>query len=172
MDYEICCNYLDNGLDIPIGSLVNYMLEEFPDSCFAYNWGENNNMAWDDSLIIVNAYKVFRYEVLGWCGCGTPEKADEAVEVFLEAFGVRKKDKAFGVNLLDYDKRHSILEKYFGTSNVYDNILFLCFAYTMDAAGLTEHGTSIGGAWTSDRGRIYLWILNKMKEIGRCDLEG
>lgn len=161
LDFEICYNYLDKGLDIPIGSLVNYILEEFPDSCFTHNWGSNNDLRLDDNLIIVNAYNVFRYEVLKWCGCGTPEVADELVRNFLR------------INVSDnLNNRHSQMESLFGTSNIYDNTLLLCFAYTMDAAGLTEHGSGIGGAWTSDRGKIYLWILDKMNEIGGYDIEG
>lgn len=70
-----------------------------------------------------------------------------------------------------WDNRSDILEIHFGVTSIYNNPLLLCLAYTMDAAEFTEHGTGIGGAWLSDRGKIYLWLLNKMKEIGGYDLE-
>lgn len=158
IEHEICTEFLDQGKDIPIGSLVKYMLEAFSDSCFSINYGKNNNCRWSDELIIVNAYKVFRYEVLGWCGCGDVKGSDDTVRYFLTAMN-------------GWDNRSDILEIHFGVTSVYNNPLLLCLAYTMDAAEFTEHGTGIGGAWLSDRGKIYLWVLNKMKEIGGYDLE-
>lgn len=157
IEYQISTEFIDQGKDIPIGSLVKYMLEVFPDSCFSYNWGKDNDNRWDDNLIIVNAYQVFRYEILDWCGCGDVEGSDDAVRYFLTAMN-------------GYDKRADILEINFGTKSIYNNPLLLCLAYTMDAAGFTEHGSGIGGAWLEPRGKIYLWILNKMKEIKGYDL--
>lgn len=158
IEYQICTEFLDQGKDIPIGSLVKYMLEVFSDSCFSTNYGKNNDFRWSDELIIKNAYDVFRYEVLGWCGCGDVKGSDDTVRYFLTAMN-------------GWDNRSDILEIHFGVTSVYNNPLLLCLAYTMDAAEFTEHGTGIGGAWLSDRGKIYLWLLNKMKEIGGYDLE-
>ena len=88
----------------------------------------------------------FYYERLNWCGCGNPEEAQTAILNFLDAHE-------------EFDNREEKLKKYFGFKYVYDNPLLLCFAYTMDAAGFTEHGTSIGGAWLTEDGEDYLYCL-------------
>jgi len=94
----------------------------------------------------------FYYERLNWCGCGTPEDAREAVCKFLDAHR-------------DYDHKKEKLKEYFGVESVYDEPLLLCLAYTMDAAGFTEHGTSIAGAWLTEDGKDYLYCLEmKMEE--------
>ena len=53
----------------------------------------------------------------------------------------------------------------FGVESVYDNELLLCFAYAMDAAEFTEHGSSIGGAWITEEGEMFLWLLEQNKEL-------
>lgn len=80
IESEIVENYIDKSQDIPIGLLINYFLEEFPDSCK----GSFKN-ALSNEEILEEMYDVFRYEVLKWCGCGIVEASDAAVYKFLYA---------------------------------------------------------------------------------------
>ena len=148
IESEIVENYIDKSQDIPIGLLINYFLEEFPDSCFVENYNGGFKSVWNNEEILEEMYNVFRYEVLKWCGCGIVEASDAAVYKFLYAH-------------LGWDDRKKILKAYFGFENIYDSVLLHCLAYCMDAAGFTEHGTSVAGAWTESRGKIYMYLLEK-----------
>ena len=65
----------------------------------------------------------------------------------------------------NWERRKERLCEKFGVDNVYDNNLLLCLAYTLDAAELTEHGSSIGGAWLTEEGRMFLWLLEQNEEL-------
>ena len=53
----------------------------------------------------------------------------------------------------------------FGVESIYDNPLLLALAYSMDAAGFTEHGSSIGGAWLTPEGEMFLLVLQNNNEV-------
>ena len=94
--------------------------------------------------------KYFHYWKLNWCGCGTPYKAVETVGKFLRCLEAR-----------GLEDRREELEKAFGAKSIYENDLLLCLAYTMDAAGLTEHGSSIAWAWLTQAGEDFLYAINE-----------
>ena len=77
---KICSEFTDQGQDIPVRSIVKYLTEYCPDSCFATNY--KNNYPFDD--YDEELYSYFRYEVLHWCGCRSPEEADQEVSKYLE----------------------------------------------------------------------------------------
>lgn len=61
----------------------------------------------------------------------------------------------------DGPKRSEKYMEHFSVKNVYENSLLLCLAYAMDAAGFTEHGSSISNAWLTDEGKMFLEVLQK-----------
>lgn len=168
IEREIVTEFLDQGKDIPEGSIVNYLTKCFPDSCFAYNYEHCNNNFYDD--INEELYKYFRFEVLNWCGCGAPEEADKQVVKYLNLIDIPWRDKydTYLENIKDHNRKSEeskkMCKEYFDCESIYDNPLLLCLAYSMDSAGFTEHGSSIGGAWIEDRGRIYRYAIMKHLE--------
>lgn len=44
------------------------------------------------------------------------------------------------------------------------NELLLCLDYALDAAGFTDHGSSIGGAWITKKREMFLNILISRKD--------
>jgi len=161
IEREIVTEFLDKNKDIPEGSIVNYLTKCFPNSCFAYNYEQCNNKFYND--INEELYSYFRFEVLKWCACGSPEEADKQVVKYLNLIDIpwRDKDKTFNEK---YAESKKMCKEYFDCESVYNNPLLLCLAYSMDAAGFTEHGSSIGGAWIEDRGRIYRYAIMKHLE--------
>ena len=161
----IVSEFLNQGKDIPEGTITKYLTECFPDSCFARNYADYKSAFYED--INEELYNYFRYEVLNWCGCGSPEKADKQVVKYLNLIDIPWRDKYDTAleNLKDFDRKYAeykkLCKEYFGCESIYDNPLLLCLAYTMDAAGFSEHGSSIGGAWITDRGRIYRYAIMK-----------
>lgn len=111
---------------------------------------KNNYFEEDETRKELAIIKYYHYWKLNWCGCGMPYQAVETVGKFLRCL---EKDEV--------DERKEAMEKAFGTRSVYDNELLLCLAYTMDAAGLTDHGSSIGWAWLTQDGKDFLYAINE-----------
>lgn len=131
-----------------VNEIKDYIIKTYPDSCLAYNY----NSSYFEELLIEECEDFFYYEKLNWCGCGYPDEAKSVIRDYLEVV-----NKKFDNDADFYDK--------FGVKYVYDDKLLLCLAYTIDAAGFTEHGTSIGGAWLTDEGKMLLWLLQQNKDI-------
>jgi hypothetical protein len=112
----------------------------------------------DDSCKELSIIKYFYYWKLNWCGCGTPYEAVETVGKFLRCM----KEK-------EVEARGNMMKKAFGVKNVYDNKLLLCLAYTMDAAGFTEHGSSIGWAWLTQDGEDFLYAIDEATKNDTLD---
>ena len=125
-------------------TIRNYIVKKYPESCFALNKETEHE----------DCIGFFYYEKLKWCGCGRPEDALEAVRKLLKCHE-------------NFDDREERFKQNFGegVKSVYDNELLLCLAYTLDAAGLTEHGGGIGGAWLTDEGEMLLWLLENKPDL-------
>lgn len=128
--------------------IKDHIIKTYPESCLAYNY----NDSYYEELLIEECEDFFYYEKLHWCGCGDPDAAKEVIRDYLEVV-----NKKFDSDADFYDK--------FGVKYVYDDKLLLCLAYTLDAAGFTDHGSSIGGAWLTDEGKMFLWLLEQNKDI-------
>ena len=132
-----------------INEIKDYIINKYPDSCLAYNY----NSSYYEELLIEECENFFYYEKLNWCGCGDPDRAKKVVRDYLEVVN----DK--------FDSNTDFYEK-FGVKYVYDDKLLLCLAQTLDAAGFTDHGTSISGAWLTNEGKMFFWLLQQNKELG------
>lgn len=125
-----------------INEIKDYIINKYPDSCLAYNY----NSSYYEELLIEECENFFYYEKLNWCGCGDPDRAKKVVRDYLEVVN----DK--------FDSNTDFYEK-FGVKYVYDDKLLLCLAYTLDAAGFTDHGTSISGAWLTNEGKMFFLVI-------------
>lgn len=101
--------------------------------------------------------KYYYYEKLNWCGCGNPEVAMRAVANCLEVASIR-----------DYFESKKKREEYFGGSEHDD--LYLCLMYSLDAAGFTEHGSSVYSAWPEKDGEYFLWAIREADKRDELDL--
>jgi hypothetical protein len=134
-----------------VTEIKDYIIKHYPDSCLAEN-NKDGRVYCEEELFEV-CEDFFYYEKLNWCGCGSPETAKRVVRDYLEATSLK------------YDEKRQALKKRFGVGDVYGNELMLCLAYAIDGAGLTEHGSSIGCAWVTDEGKMFLWLLKNNKEL-------
>lgn len=132
-----------------INEIKDYIIKKYPHSCLA----ENYNEYYYDEQLMEECENFFYYEKLNWCGCGDPDIAKKVIRDYLKIFDC------------NYDERKNGLKKRFGVEYVYDNELLLCLAYALDAANFTEHGSSIGGAWTDIEGKMFLWLLERNEEL-------
>lgn len=137
-----------------ISEIAKYILKHYKDKSRGYSlWTDPD---YEDELI-QSCSDFFYYEILNWCGCGRPEDAKRCIRDYLDALSnpAEKQDK---------------LKRRFGVEHVYDNELLLCLAYMMDAAGFTEHGSGIGGAWLTKDGEMFLACLKLDKELDRDEV--
>ena len=88
-------------------------------------------------------------DLLDWCGCGNPEEADRAILNYLESLSYYACTVCEGeYKERNIDQKHNT-RSVFG---VFNESLILCLMYAMDEKGLTEHGSSIYGAWLTTKG--------------------
>lgn len=132
-----------------INEIKDYIIKKYPNSCLAKNY----NNSYCDEQLIRECEDFFYYEKLNWCGCGDPEAAKMVIRDYLKIVDG------------NYDEKKNGLRERFCVEYVYDNELLLCLAYALDAVGFTEHGSSIGGAWTDREGKMFLWLLEHNEDL-------
>ena len=145
---------MENSFDIKqqLNKIADYIIQKYPDSCLAHN-GK------DDFRLQEDIQNFFYYERLGWCGCGDPEAVMREICKYLYIVHFHN----------GYDELCKKFKEAFGVEDIYGNPLLMALAYAMDAAGFTDHGSSIGGAWLTDEGKMFLYVLRNNKEIGEAD---
>lgn len=141
-----------------VKEIRNWIIEKYPDSCIAVN-DKNNGPSPDDAIddkgtncLLAEVRDFFLYEIMDFCGCGIPFTSMMDVRNYLTIVKINH-EKSF-------DEGHKLTEKIFGVKCACDNSLLQFMAYTLDSYGLTEHGTSINGAWLEDLGKKCLTILD------------
>ena len=146
------CEYGEN--DLPVDIIKGYLV----DNDYSFDMSYDQDF-YDETKDLLH------YNVLKWCGCGNPEEADRAVLNYL--------------NTLEYEDHYSYQdggetltqELHFGKTmdirEIYGGLnapLLLCLMYVLDAAELTEHGSSVYGAWLTTKGLIFRICLRKFFE--------
>lgn len=153
---------------------MKYVLDIFPNGCANYNWEGRGYDAiindkrlpeeWEIENIIDDCLAEFHYEEdgLGICGCGNPEDTHEVIRQILNIQS-------------DYDNYESVQKKFSDLCNSdmeNDNYhgLIQFVLYILNNKGFLEHGGSVGGAWLTEKGKIYLDLLNMAHKISENEL--
>ena len=139
-------------------TIARYISEKYPESI---SYIVQHEHYWDDNELIEQCEDFFYYKKLNWCGCGDPETVKQVIRDYLQILYEYEEDKSDD----RYENLCNRFQDRFGCKNVYGNELLLCLAYTLAAADFTEHGSSIGGAWISEEGKMFLWLLNHNEEL-------
>ena len=156
---------LRSMLDIDLCEKMISFLEEELDSTqkeTAYGDGVTYRTYWDimeafegDVFSIEDAYLYFRalfyYEILGFCGCGSPQMVLNGVILpLLEGFN---------------DGEYENFDRNYGKNTGYSEAAVEFFLHYLDRLGLTNHGSSVWGSWLEDKGRLWREILRRSEEI-------
>jgi hypothetical protein len=157
---------------------MKYIINTYPDGCAVYNWtrgmdlnkllcrkGSYNEILTNKRLpeeyeiedIIEDCLKEFHYEDLGLCGCGSPE---ETYEVIRKILNIQSSDKDWKIKQQQFSE---LCNADMDNANYSGLIQFVL--YVLDDKGFLEHGSSISSAWLTEKGKIYLDLLNMWKEI-------
>ena len=133
--------------------VFQYIKTKYPNSSLAINYE-----GIDDPGVELMAEACmdffFGFNKLNWCGCGHPHTAYVAVSKLLYWYQDTRK----------LDNRLQILADSFNIEDC-NNGLLLCLMYILDAAGFTEHGSSIYGAWLTDEGKMLFLVLQEHKRL-------
>lgn len=141
--------------------IAKYISENYLEGCIGYNLENKMDYSEIADVILEDCEDFFYFEKLNWCGCGDPSIAKRCIRDYLNIIKISN-------DIRDprdaYDIKEALIVDRFGCKTIYDNELLLCLAYALDAAGFTEHGSSIGGAWLTREGEMFLNVLVTRKE--------
>lgn len=141
-----------------LSEIAEFIVEHNQDCCMYYN----NNVVkgcredWYEESLIEPLMDYYMYEELNLCGCGIPEDTYEIIRRYLHIREDYYTDK------IEYK---DVLERYKTDLHIEDDDslqagLLQFMMYVLDHNGFTEHGSSIGGCWLTDKGRRLLTILD------------
>lgn len=141
-----------------LNEIRHYIVTKYPDCCMAANYGDVEFSEFEKDLLVKELSDYFWTEHMNLCNCGNPEFCQEKIKRYLEVL----KEWTDTDIMPKFEIRQNGFMKNFGIDSVYDDTLLLFLAYVLDSYEFTEHGTSVGGAWITDLGRMYLDVLNEM----------
>lgn len=147
-----------------VKEIAEHIIKNYEDSCLAYN---SRHHDYSDEELAKECEAYFYHEKLNWCSCGDPEAAKRCIRDYLDIINLDYDNRE--QFMAAYEQKQADMKKRFGATYVYDNELLLCLAYAMDGAGFTEHGSSIGGAWLTDEGKMFLFLLKTDKELDEAE---
>lgn len=159
----------DNDTKDNLVKIAVYISEKYKDSCIASNYGDNSPMGRyiDDqtiSTLLEDTVDFFSYEVIGLCECGCINTTIKSIRNYLSILNDWSNDiknsKCLWKDNSPISNRKHKMKELFGVEDSCDDPLVQYLAYTIDTIGLSEHGSSISGAWITDLGRMCLYVFN------------
>ncbi len=157
-------------VDLELYGISKYLLEKYPDSlikqdlfdCFTLqhedgsfvdkfdDWSESD-ITYLNECMADKCNDVFSDHILGICGCGNSKDTYKALRDVLKA------QDDFREDLITYEEK----EKRFNELGTWGIVQFVL--YILDKYELLSHGSSIGGAFLTELGKKYLYVLNRLK---------
>ena len=141
-----------------LSEIAEHITEKYPDCCMACNNDVKQGCReeWYEEYLIDLLMDFFTYEIVGMCGCGCPEDTYEVIRRVLNIRNDWQKDN------IEYE---AVEERYktdleLDTNNDIDYGLLQFILYVLDDKEILEHGSSIGGCWLTNLGKMYLTVLN------------
>lgn len=143
-----------------LSEIAEYIVENYPDSNIAYNHDVRKGCReeWYEEFLIEPLMDFYMYEELHLCGCGNPEDTYETIRRYLNI-----RDDNFKISDMDYQ---DVIDRYktdlgIDKQNDMQYGLLQFMMYVLDDKGFTEHGSSIGGCYLTDKGERLLTVLNE-----------
>ena len=145
-----------------LSEIAEFVVEKYPDCCMAVNNDVNKGCRedWYEEYLIDPLMDFFSFELLDMCGCGYPEDTHELIRKILTIRSEWQDKKISYEEIKNRYKNDVDLDD--SNNNHYGALQFIL--YILDAYGIVEHGSSIGGCWLTDLGKMYLTVLNAWHE--------
>ena len=146
-----------------LSEIAEFVVKEYPKSFIAVNNVVKPGLRedWYEDYLIDELMDHFSYEIMDMCGCGSP---DYTYEMIRRVLHIRKEwfetdDMPYDVKVKRYEENLHI--NYENTMN-YGMLQFVL--YMLDSKGIVEHGSSIGGCFLTELGKMYLTVLDAWHE--------
>lgn len=141
-----------------LSEIAEYIIEKYPNCCMTYNNDVTKGCRedWYEESLIDPLMDFFSYEILHLCGCGCPEDTYELIRKILT---IRYEWKSRKISYEEVLKRYKD-DLELDTKNSSHNGILQFVMYILDHNGILEHGSSIGGCWLTNLGKMYLTVLN------------
>lgn len=147
---------------------MKYIIQTYPEGCAAHNWQKDYNdiinnkrlpHEYEIKYIVEDCLNEFHYEDLGLCGCGCPKETHEVIRLILN---IQQAD-------IDWNERQKQFSNLCNTNMNNENYsgLIQFVLYILNDKEFLEHGSSIGGSWFTEKGKIYLDLLNMWHDINK-----
>lgn len=152
---------------------IKYTHKEFPKGCSAINesylYDENGEILgipeYMSEQILKSIYDDFWYgesdKSINICGCGNPEYTEEIVIKILESRKIK-----------DFHKREQFIKDSIGVDFDKNNMVYGLYQfvlYQLDDKQFLEHGSSISGAWLTEKGEVVLKIRGMIDRFNEID---
>ena len=141
-----------------LSEIAEFVVEKYRDCCMAVNnvVSKGCREEWYEEYLIDPLMDFFLFELLDMCGCGCPENTHAWIRKILTIRSEWQDKKISYEEIKNRYKNDLDLDD--SNNNHYGALQFIL--YILDAYGIVEHGSSIGGCWLTDLGKMYLTVLN------------
>lgn len=153
--------------------IASWIIKYYPDSAFTYNnkkYLEDTDMT--ENIDVLDIVNFFAQDVLGLCVCGDTEITYKVLKAILEAQETFHNDLDSLANMSANERKYlmsanemrnielgNLCNTSMENENYYGLIQFVW--YILDNKGFLEHGSSIGGAWLTEQGKMFLYALQE-----------
>lgn len=114
----------------------------------------------DMEIVFDYIFNAFYYEVLKFCGCGSPPEMMMALLDLLECYTIDEDYDRLSVPYFGFTGEKLFKEKF----RTEDPRLMEFMVKYLETLDLCEHGTSWHGSWLTSKGITYRELLRKCKE--------
>ena len=144
--------------------MISYLGKELSEEQKGYGYGsypvtisyneiktafERDKLATEEALLYFRSY--FYLEILNFCGCGSPISIlDEVILPLLDEF--------------DYGPYENFNHRTAEDDDISEPLIEF-FLHYFDALDLTNHGSSVGGSWLEESGKMWREVLRRSKGI-------
>lgn len=111
---------------------------------------------WYEEYLIDELMDFFSYEIMGMCGCGCPEGTHDIIRKILN---IRVERFEKDIKYDEIQERYKEELHLDTQDSLHYGVLQFIF-YMLDSKEIVEHGSSIGGCWLAELGKMYLDVLN------------
>ena len=152
-----------------LSEIAEYIVEKYPDCCLASSrdFVKGCREDWYEEFLIEPLMDFFSFELLHMCGCGCPEDTHGLIRRILI---IRSEWQDKKISYEEVKMRYkNDLDLDNDNNNHYGALQFIL--YMLDEYEIVEHGSSIGGCWLTELGKMYLTVLNAWHDREECENE-
>lgn len=145
-----------------LSEIAEFVVKNYPDCCMSknheYKLGCRDD--WYEDYLINPLMDFFSYEIMGLCGCGSPENTHKVIRSVLNI----RNDWMNRDIQYDGVKKRYCSDLHIDLSDDINYGMLQYILYDLNDREILEHGSGVGGSWLTNLGKMYLDVLNAWYE--------